>query len=52
MKFLEFVARIGAELFELFEHVESGQPDPEKEKQIAASIIRKASRAQVEKDLG
>lgn len=41
--FLRFLALVANELYELFVYTKSAQADPEKEKRIAAAIIRKAS---------
>jgi hypothetical protein len=42
--FLAFLARIGTELFDLFQYSASGNaPDPEYEKMLAMRIVRKVS---------
>lgn len=54
--FLKFVAFIGEELMDLFDYgknVAQGQePDPEFEKELTGRMIRKASDAQMMKELG
>ena len=49
--FLKFVADIGAELFALFEHAKSGVSDPEKERELAMAITRKAIDLQAKNEI-
>ncbi len=49
--FLNFVARLGNELFDLYQHAKSGVPDPDKEAQIAARIVRKAITEQAKAEI-
>lgn len=49
--FLLFVAKLGSELFDLYQHVKSGEADPELEKQIAMRIIRKAIDTQAKEEI-
>ena len=50
-EFLGFVAKIGNELYELFDHARSGKSDPEVEKQIAMRIVRKAIDEEARKEI-
>jgi hypothetical protein len=49
--FLNFVAKLGNELYELFQHSKSGVADPELEKQIAMRIVRKAITEQAKEEI-
>jgi hypothetical protein len=55
-EWLWFIASIADELFDLFGYVttaaKSGQFDPERERQIALAIVRKASDEQMRRELG
>lgn len=52
--FLKFLSLIGEELYDLFVYAmrDDATPNPEAEKQLAARILRKASDAQIRRDLG
>ncbi len=50
--FLKFVALLGNELYDLFQHVKSGNSDPEREKQLAMRIVRKAIDDQAREEIG
>lgn len=52
MSFLTFLASLAEPLYAAFEHFTSGAPpDPEKEKQLAMSIVRKASDERAKRDI-
>lgn len=40
--FLTFLAKLGVELYDLYQYVKRNQPDPEEEKRLAMRLVRKA----------
>lgn len=50
--FAAFILSIFSELYELWAYAQKGASDPEKERQLAMSVIRKAKDAQARKELG
>ena len=50
-EFLQFVARIGQELFDLFSYVSSGKKDLDKERELAMRIVRKATDEQARNEI-
>lgn len=50
-EFLLFVAKLGTELYDLWQHAKSGRSDPELEKKIAMRIVRKAIDEQARKEI-
>jgi len=47
----EFVLAIAEPLEALIEHIASGEDDPEKEKQLAMEIVRKAKDRQAKQEI-
>lgn len=50
--FLSFLGILGPALVDLFKYVTEEAPDAEREKQLAADIIRRASDARMRQELG
>lgn len=50
-EFLMFVAKLGTELYDLWQHAKAGHSDPELEKKIAMRIIRKAMDAEAKEEI-
>lgn len=51
VEFLNFVAKLGNELYDLWQHAKSGESNPELEKQIAMRIVRKAITEQAREEI-
>lgn len=52
MDFLNFLAKVSTELYNIFQLYSRDQPpDPEEEKQAAMALIRKASDIQAKKEI-
>ena len=50
-EFLQFIVALLPPLNDLYEHIKSGDDDPEKEKQLMMNLIRKAKDEQARKEI-